>query len=549
MDRTIWGRSNDAMVRTIQGGNNHVVFAKDVRANYEECPAIGKVADFVSNSNHIGRRRLVLTWSVNNDDINIDLVNNVVNVDMDNYRGKETCVEVVKGDLVSNDEINIDLVNAAVHVDMDNEEDSVDTIKDGNSGGFRVRRTYETNSTYSGFIGNIPLQTSSDPVVDDKIADAFNNSSRKTLSFGTIQNDEIVVRPTIESIQNGARRWESTAVGYFLGKQPYFYHVQKFALSAWPGLREVKATSNGFYFFQFKTIAYMEEAIEGGPWLFHGQSIVLQKWEPGMAMRKLKHTQVPVWIRLRHLPVELWTVEGLSTVASGIGRPLYPDAITRACTRLDFACVCLMLDVSSKLPKHIIIMMPKEEGGEITCKIDIEYEWLPPKCTSCMTLGHTTKVCAFTKPSNPAKPPVSVYVPKTIPVRPPPMQLTQGMDKQREGRELPHGEDQERIPPTQGMDNQRKGREHELPTQEEDNQREGRERPHERRLSREEKGKEIAMYNTFDALQLLDDAEDTPRDHIPRQETEIHTLHHVLTSFGRRAISDDLNTRNEHLPP
>ncbi|KAL2245927.1 UNVERIFIED_CONTAM: hypothetical protein Sindi_2860900 [Sesamum indicum] len=54
-----------------------------------------------------------------------------------------------------------------------------------------------------------------------------------------------------------------------------------------------------------------------------------------------------------------------STVASGIGRPLYPDAITRACTRLDFARVCVMLDVSSKLPKHIIIMMPNEKGGEI----------------------------------------------------------------------------------------------------------------------------------------------------------------------------------------
>ncbi|KAL0423431.1 UNVERIFIED_CONTAM: hypothetical protein Sradi_0877900 [Sesamum radiatum] len=98
-----------------------------------------------------------------------------------------------------------------------------------------------------------------------------------------------------------------------------------------------------------------------------------------MVLRKLKHTEVPVWIKLRHLPVELWTTEGLSTVASGIGRPLYPDAITRACTRLDFARVCVMLNVSSKLPKHVVIMMPNELGGESACKVDVEYEWLPPK--------------------------------------------------------------------------------------------------------------------------------------------------------------------------
>ncbi|KAK4384171.1 hypothetical protein Sango_3084600, partial [Sesamum angolense] len=123
----------------------------------------------------------------------------------------------------------------------------------------------------------------------------------------------------------------------------------------------------------------MEEVIEGGPWLYLGQPIVLQKWEPGMVLRKLKHTEVPVWIKLRHLPVELWTTEGLSTVASGIGRPLYPDAITRACTRLDFARVCVMLNVSSKLPKHVVILMPNELGGETACKVDVEYEWLPPK--------------------------------------------------------------------------------------------------------------------------------------------------------------------------
>ncbi|KAK4384112.1 hypothetical protein Sango_3090500 [Sesamum angolense] len=145
-------------------------------------------------------------------------------------------------------------------------------------------------------------------------------------------------------IRAGSKRWNTTAVGYFMGKKPYFHHLNEFVHSIWPGVRDVKATSNGFFFFQFEIIAAMEEVIEGGPWLYLGQPIVLQKWEPGMVLRKLKHTEVPVWIKLRHLPVELWTTEGLSTVASGIGRPLYPDAITRACTRLDFARVCVMLN-------------------------------------------------------------------------------------------------------------------------------------------------------------------------------------------------------------
>ncbi|KAL2252827.1 UNVERIFIED_CONTAM: hypothetical protein Sindi_0077400 [Sesamum indicum] len=248
-------------------------------------------------------------------------------------------------------------------------------------------------------------------MVNDKIVDAFNNSSRKTLSFiaPTKQNGEVVVRPSLDTVRDGAKRWKSTAVGYFMGKRPYYHHLKVFAHSIWPALREVTATANGFFFFRFKMEIDMEEVIEGGPWLFQGQPIVLQKWEPGMAMRKMKHTQVPVWIKLRHLPLEFWMTEGLSTVASGVGKPLYPDAITRACTRLDFARVCVMIDVTQKLKKHIIIITPDEDGGETPCKVDIEYEWLPPKCTECMMLGHSVKECSLTNPQKQKKPPVKVY--------------------------------------------------------------------------------------------------------------------------------------------
>ncbi|KAK4382686.1 Retrovirus-related Pol polyprotein from type-2 retrotransposable element R2DM [Sesamum angolense] len=262
------------------------------------------------------------------------------------------------------------------------------------------------------FIGNVPLKPCSDPFVsDDKIAAAFHNSTRKTLTYipPSVQNGEVLVRPSIDMIREGSNRWNTTAVGYFLGKRPYFHHLNDFVRPIWPAVRDVKATSNGFFFFQFKIVAAMEEVLEGGPWLYLGQPIVLQKWEPGMVLRKLKHTEVPVWIKLRHLPVELWTTDGLSTVASGIGRPLYPDAITRACTRLDFARVCVMLNVSLKLPKHIVIMMPNEHGGESACKVDVEYEWLPPKCTNCTSLGHATKECPLTKPVKPA---VSIYLRK-----------------------------------------------------------------------------------------------------------------------------------------
>ncbi|KAL0291490.1 UNVERIFIED_CONTAM: hypothetical protein Sangu_3262900 [Sesamum angustifolium] len=192
------------------------------------------------------------------------------------------------------------------------------------------------------YIGNVKLQAE----FVDTIAGAFLQSSRKTLHFvpPTRQNGEVIIRPTTEVVDNGSKKWRSTAVGFFSGRLD------------------------------------MEDVIEGGPWLFQGQPIVLQPWEQGMSLRRQKHTQIPVWIRLRHLPMEYWTDEGLSTVASGVGTPLYTDGITKDCSRLDFARVCVMLDFNSDLPKHLVVISPVlRNGKEDPKKIDVEYEWLPQR--------------------------------------------------------------------------------------------------------------------------------------------------------------------------
>ncbi|KAL2246342.1 UNVERIFIED_CONTAM: hypothetical protein Sindi_2902400 [Sesamum indicum] len=163
-----------------------------------------------------------------------------------------------------------------------------------------------------------------------------------------------------------------------------------------------------------------------------------------------------------------------STVASGVGKPLYPDAITRACTRLDFARVCVMIDATQKLHKHIIVMAPDEEGGETPCKVDVEYEWLPPKCTTCMSLGHSDKDCALNKTRKPTKPTVNVYVPKVNVSQP----------------QLPT-----------------KGRKTMKPVVEDIPKADAGDRHVDHNHSKQdERGKAIVIYNAFDALHLIDDA-------------------------------------------
>ncbi|KAK4384637.1 putative mitochondrial protein [Sesamum angolense] len=260
------------------------------------------------------------------------------------------------------------------------------------------------------YIGNVKLRSN----FVDNIAGAFLQSTRKTLHFvpPTRQNGEIIIRPTKEVVDNGSKKWQSTAVGYFLGRRPYFPQLETFARSNWKGLQHVSASSSGFFFFRFNNRIAMEDVIEGGPWLFQGQPIVLQAWEQGMSLRWQKHTQILVWIRLKHLPMEYWTDEGLSTVASGIGTPLYSDGITKDCSRLDFARVCVMLDFNSELPKHLVVISPVlRDGKEDPKRIDVEYEWLPQRCKNCCSLGHVSATYPTNMKKNVA-PPIMIFVKK-----------------------------------------------------------------------------------------------------------------------------------------
>ncbi|KAL0445881.1 UNVERIFIED_CONTAM: hypothetical protein Slati_1716000 [Sesamum latifolium] len=211
------------------------------------------------------------------------------------------------------------------------------------------------------YVGNVKIDTSKSCRPAERIAEEFSNLTSRTLKFipPEVQKGQVIVRPSMEAVEDGARRWRNTAVGYFLGQKPYFLHLQAFAHATRIGLQE--------------------------------------KWVPGLPLSKHCPTHVSIWIRLKHLPMEFLTDEGLSTIASAVGKPLYSDRITRACSRLDFSCICVLLDYSSTLPKHLIVISPTKGGDKIPCHIDVEYEWVPNKCNVCKTLGRDTRTCPTKK--------------------------------------------------------------------------------------------------------------------------------------------------------
>ncbi|KAL6581539.1 hypothetical protein OROMI_007462 [Orobanche minor] len=280
-----------------------------------------------------------------------------------------------------------------------------------------------------GLLGNLasedPLTPESDHIYFGKFkvntngandfCKSYSKSTRVSLKYikPEIINGNVFVRPSWEVAQEGRKKWEKTAVGYFLGKKIPFMGVKNFAHSVWKGLLEVKATSSGFYFFKFDSEKCLVDTIEGGPWIYSGQPLFIERWREGMTLEKRNHKEVPIWVKFRNIPTEYWTEDGLSIVASAVGRPLYPDAITSSMERIDYARVCVMISVNDKLLDNFFMFLPSANGEyNGTCQVVVEYEWKPAICGKCNSFGHVDKDCPLVIKAVHRQNPVYVYVPK-----------------------------------------------------------------------------------------------------------------------------------------
>lgn len=152
----------------------------------------------------------------------------------------------------------------------------------------------------------------------------------------------------------------------------------------------------GFYLFEFKNEHAKMQVLEGGPYFFSQKYLVLKDWHRMMKPARDQPAKIPVWVKLHDLPFELWNQECLSRVASTIGKPLHADQATAKTarqpgllnTKSTKARVCIKINAEHDLPDEVVVRV---EGESVV--VHIEYQVLPPMCSSCHVFGHTISKC------------------------------------------------------------------------------------------------------------------------------------------------------------
>lgn len=135
-----------------------------------------------------------------------------------------------------------------------------------------------------------------------------------------------------------------------------------------------------------------------------GRWLTLDKWNDGTNF--CKNATALMWVQFSNVPHSYWSKEGLSHIASSIGKPVMLDAVTAKIEPVRFARICISIGKATPKPDFIMVSVIDDDSGKvIKSKVDILYPL--PRCSNCNRFGHLS--CheygsdSSTGPSRPGK--------------------------------------------------------------------------------------------------------------------------------------------------
>ncbi|XP_038994117.1 uncharacterized protein LOC120118005 [Hibiscus syriacus] len=194
----------------------------------------------------------------------------------------------------------------------------------------------------------------------------FGSSTSQSLNYHppTIRDGIPTINPPPEILEAGISEWKSSLVGQFLRPAPNFTTLERIVDSLWT------------------------KALQGS-----------RVQEPYLKRLNFDLSKIPIWVHLFNVPLELYSQAGLSYIASGIGIPISMDSVTTSKTRLEFAKICVEIEVEDVIPKTLEVVLK----DNITTSIHIEVPWLPHCCRKCKVFGHNEKICLVKTNTNPTQ--------------------------------------------------------------------------------------------------------------------------------------------------
>lgn len=215
--------------------------------------------------------------------------------------------------------------------------------------------------------------------------------SKKGEAF-ILPSGEACVKIPNSVIEKNRKAWEPFVLGQFYSDPPSQGTLHNIVNGIWSKQYRDIAVSKmeGFSFlFRIPNAATRNRVINQKLWQIEGQTMFVDKWEPGIVPSKPELTSAPIWLELRKVPFQFFNEDGLERIAGLVGEPRFLHPATANKTNLEVAKVFTIIDPRKPLPEAVNVQF---DSGVIS-RVLVSSPWMPPVCGFCKEIGHSLRRC------------------------------------------------------------------------------------------------------------------------------------------------------------
>ncbi|XP_024005999.1 uncharacterized protein LOC18007891 [Eutrema salsugineum] len=143
------------------------------------------------------------------------------------------------------------------------------------------------------------------------------------------------------------------------------------------------------YLFHMPDESTRSWVLQRGLWHVDDCLMFVASWTPEASLAIPEIKTIPVWVTLKNIPNSLYSIPGISHIASGLGAPMATHKPRLDPILMGEAKILVEVELTKTFPTRIAA----DDLNGFISMVDVEYAWLPSKCGRCGQLGHKVKCC------------------------------------------------------------------------------------------------------------------------------------------------------------
>lgn len=185
--------------------------------------------------------------------------------------------------------------------------------------------------------------------------------------------------------------WKDHVVAHFHGRRPSAEKIVADLNPVWGkfGRITVRTVSDTCVLIFIPSVQTREWVLQVGYWQADRCDFSVYPWTADGNLAAQELIFAPRWVILKNVLPQLYSLDGISVVASGVGEPLHTEKSRLDPFHFGDTKVKVEVDLSKSLPE--VVEVRDTQGNAV--RVDIEYPSLPPKCINCGRFGHLLNRC------------------------------------------------------------------------------------------------------------------------------------------------------------